>query len=799
MNEFLKTILSLSLSGTLLMVALWVLKPLYRNKLSKTWQYYSWLIVIARMLLPFSPQSSPIGTLFGYFNLPVIEQPQETRPFDDAQINVWTNQGDAAAVTPQNPERNTTSGYSKNSFIEDVQAVWILWAIVALGLLIRKITLYQGFLHYIKAGRTEVSSIELLNLLADVQQEMGIKKPMELYVNPMVSSPMLLGFFRPCIVLPIAEGLGKERLTLILRHELTHYKRCDLLYKWLMQLTACLHWFNPFVYGMAREINKGCELACDEALLQTLDAQGKQVYGEVLLNSLTVGRHYENKLASVALTEGASQIKERLSAIMNYRQKSKLALSITLVLTLVFALGGVAVGAYIAPNKTKNDAEIFKTQIKMENSNIFYIFCNDADETDKPNVSSDGIQFVLVYQDRYTSIGPFEDTSNLANEVTAQCESMVKQQYLSAPEMKFVLDTAQLAQARTQIVSQAGGETKKSTMYSQRGYYEGDYIFEAGWNLSEKAAQYYKDKAQYTMPDGSKVNVYFEPSCKHVMQEEKLSNDFKRLVERLYQQYKGTSLPLEQMLLTNIEQIGDSSLVKLAADYYEDGALTKFSAIFPSLDRAVQQKYCDRMIEDGKTAFLAANAANMNEEMIGYCAQETYKEGKIALFSTMVPYMTKAQIQQWTAEASKDDKINFLSVLTNHVKAEANTPAKVNTMEDDQKKESKIVKLSASEPFRFTAGQGPNQAYDYTGNSGNRFSITKGQRVQISNDFITPFHVDPSNERVKLIFQDDEQRIVEVEMGAGEKKAVVFPNTGVYSLTIQNNEDVSMWYSFTLQ
>jgi len=135
--------------------------------------------------------------------------------------------------------------------------VWLVWLVVALGLLIRKITVYQGFIRYIHAGLTPVSDIELLDRLSIVAEQAGIKKPIELCINPLVSSPLLTGFFHPCIVLPNAD-ISEKDFQYIVLHELTHYKRRDMFYKWLVQITVCLHWFKPLVYLMSREITKAC-------------------------------------------------------------------------------------------------------------------------------------------------------------------------------------------------------------------------------------------------------------------------------------------------------------------------------------------------------------------------------------------------------------------------------------------------------------------------------------------------------------------------------------------------------------
>ncbi|MFN2817196.1 M56 family metallopeptidase, partial [Escherichia coli] len=81
---------------------------------------------------------------------------------------------------------------------------------------------YQGFIQYIKAGNKEVSDIKILNLLSDCEEKLNIKTRVELSCNPLIASPMLIGFFRPRIILPSHEWEDKE-LSYIFVHELIHY------------------------------------------------------------------------------------------------------------------------------------------------------------------------------------------------------------------------------------------------------------------------------------------------------------------------------------------------------------------------------------------------------------------------------------------------------------------------------------------------------------------------------------------------------------------------------------------------
>lgn len=65
MTEILKTVLSLSLSGSLLILLLFMLRPVIKARLSKRWQYYIWLVVAARLMLPFAPEERYLTACYG--------------------------------------------------------------------------------------------------------------------------------------------------------------------------------------------------------------------------------------------------------------------------------------------------------------------------------------------------------------------------------------------------------------------------------------------------------------------------------------------------------------------------------------------------------------------------------------------------------------------------------------------------------------------------------------------------------------------------------------------------------------
>ncbi len=370
MNTVFKLFLSMSFSGAALILALLAGKRFWRDKISRQWQYYIWLVVILRLLLPFAPERNLMATAcqaveqaLSGTTLSVLPQPMTDTEDADVPVSVWTPgsvtvdnalQEDENADNPAPDFKDAAHLSSGNKNVGDY--IWLVWLAVVSGLLIRKITMYQSFVRYVKDGCSPVNDIAMLERFSDAATQTGIKKPVELCVNPLVSSPMLIGFFHPCIVLPGTE-ISEKDFHYIALHELTHHKRRDILYKWLVQVTVCLHWFNPMVYRMRREITRACEFSCDAAVLAKVGKDHAPEYGKTLLDAMAAVRTYRENFGAVTLSENKQLLKERLVAVMNVRKKSKAVVMLTGVMTLCLIFGAAFMGVYPAaaaqPDNTK--------------------------------------------------------------------------------------------------------------------------------------------------------------------------------------------------------------------------------------------------------------------------------------------------------------------------------------------------------------------------------------------------------------------------------------------------------------
>ncbi len=355
MSDAVKLILSLSVSGGALALLLLALKRAFRNRLPKAFQYYVWLVVLLRLALPVSFGFSVTDSLFRAIpglsgganasaalktpytetyrpNPPISVQPGEEFSFNEAT-------------------RARESAFSSLQAVDYLLLIWIAGAAIALLI---KISGYARFAMKLKKAHRSARPGEE-QLLKRLHSGIAIKR------NPLARTPMLMGFIRPVIVLP-DRTYTDEELLFILEHELTHYRRLDIPLKWLSLLIICAHWFNPLAYFIQREMDRACELSCDEAVIKALDAKGKQAYGETLISAVAPERFIG---ALTTMCQDKATLKERLAAIMDYRHKSKAIKALSAALLLLVAAAAGVLGACVAPEPV--------TEATIENSTSFKV------------------------------------------------------------------------------------------------------------------------------------------------------------------------------------------------------------------------------------------------------------------------------------------------------------------------------------------------------------------------------------------------------------------------------------------
>ncbi len=335
----LHTLLSLTLSGSILAVLLFLLRLALRRQLSSTVYYYAWLFVLLRFLLPF-PGLIPLGEpAEAEVSAPApysLSSPPV--PYGSYGVSYGYSSPERAGISEADDEPSapapSSSPLSLGKFWKEPLFWTYVWAGGASLSFILYVYSYCRFAGQVRRDLTAPPEEAL-----SVYRSFSFRKP-ELSCCPAVNTPMLIGLLHPRILLPCREA-DAEMYRNILRHELTHYRRRDTLYKWFAVLVYSLQWFNPFVYLIRFEINRSCELSCDEMLLRKMSREEKQSYGNTLL-SMAAGAYLPAGVVATSFATEKKNLKERIVQIMNY----KFSLSRILASVLAFVLfAGCAVFA----------------------------------------------------------------------------------------------------------------------------------------------------------------------------------------------------------------------------------------------------------------------------------------------------------------------------------------------------------------------------------------------------------------------------------------------------------------------
>ena len=217
----------------------------------------------------------------------------------------------------------------------------LCWLINKLGYIFFKLNRLIGFIliftylgikiykfHKVMKGSTLID-----NTLCEKKiREFGLKRKVEIYTNNNFKTPLTFGILRPKIILQDHILADEELLDHVLIHELMHIKKFHILLNHLINIVACLYWYNPLLWLSLKYIDQDIEINCDKLVVQQLGdtRKNRKTYCSSMLK-LVEREFYENNLY-LKLNPNIERIK-----IIKIWKKTLLGL-ISFILALTFSL-----------------------------------------------------------------------------------------------------------------------------------------------------------------------------------------------------------------------------------------------------------------------------------------------------------------------------------------------------------------------------------------------------------------------------------------------------------------------------
>lgn len=304
MEQIFSWVLERSLGISVVLLAVMLLQPFLHRRYRPQLNCLVWTALALCLLIPFS--------------LPRTKQAVVTIDWESLIARQEEQMNGAAGTEPE--QLSQAEGLPVQSAQRrPVQWLPAIWLAGAAMVLVGQGGIYLATRKKLLRWSTAVEEPRTKQLLSHCQQELGMQEQVRLMSCCLLDTPMLMGLWRPCILLPEVE-LEEQQLRYVLLHELFHRRRRDLWLKFLLLVAKAVHWFNPLVWWMARRASADIEVACDADVLRLHDTkEERREYGALILYFIQLSRGRAIPLTTNFSEKG--QIMRRFQEMMNTSKK----------------------------------------------------------------------------------------------------------------------------------------------------------------------------------------------------------------------------------------------------------------------------------------------------------------------------------------------------------------------------------------------------------------------------------------------------------------------------------------------
>ena len=272
MYDIFKTVLILSLFGFGITALLLLLKPITAKRLPARWQYCVWVTLLISMVLPtykLIPKKEAQ-------KLSIVPQNQTVQTTVQPQEEISPD----TVVTYDTPIEYREVNLLPKIQIRLFDLIAYIWGT---GVLIFSLVIIISYFRFLCRKNKNAVKISDNKIFSEVKKELKIKRRIRLKASSDIGSPMLVGILFPTVYIPCRE-IPDNNMRMVLLHEMTHYKRKDLLVKWFAILVNAVHWFNPLCYLACAALSEACEVSCDMSVTKNMSEDEQKLYMQTILN-----------------------------------------------------------------------------------------------------------------------------------------------------------------------------------------------------------------------------------------------------------------------------------------------------------------------------------------------------------------------------------------------------------------------------------------------------------------------------------------------------------------------------------
>lgn len=350
------------LTSSVLILALLILREVFREKISRRVQYALWGLVLLRLLVPVNLPAVDFSVLSAVeparaqVEQRLEENPVYVLPVERREISLSSDSEKTSEPTVILPVEGRYSSITHEKGQPPVMTSYAFTLEEALGL-----AWFAGM-----AGMglwLAVSNLRFWMMLRKKRIPLELpecRHPVFLVEDGLVS-PCLFGLVKPAVYLTPGALESEDGLRHVLAHEETHGRHGDPVWAALRSICLVVYWFNPLVWWAAAASKEDCELACDEGALIRLGADERIPYGQTLLRLIPLQKVRGGALlTATTMTSDKKRMKERIMRIAENRKMKTAALCALLALVVCLCavtFTGCTAGAEGEPDTTSTSAK----------------------------------------------------------------------------------------------------------------------------------------------------------------------------------------------------------------------------------------------------------------------------------------------------------------------------------------------------------------------------------------------------------------------------------------------------------
>lgn len=316
MEKIFLTIINLSIQGSILILVAVLIRILLR-KAPKWFHCLLWGLAAVRLICPFHIESAmslaPNAEILRMDEQDSRLTVQSGISFIDRTVNSDEQEASFLPVT-------TTEQKAGNRPVYPVTLIWLGGITILFAYAVGS---------YLRIHRRVIMSIRIKQ---------------NIYMCDRITTPFILGIFRPHIYVPSC--MGEEQMESVISHERAHLKRGDHFWKPLAFGVLIIHWFNPLCWLAYRLFCRDIEMACDEKVIRYMNLEQKKQYSKDLLSFSEQGSF----ISACPLAFGEVGVKQRIKLILNYRKPAFWVMIVAVVL-----MAAALVLFFTSPEGTKTE------------------------------------------------------------------------------------------------------------------------------------------------------------------------------------------------------------------------------------------------------------------------------------------------------------------------------------------------------------------------------------------------------------------------------------------------------------